>query len=223
MSSDGPRLYLVTPPLSSAASFTRDLGRTLSAGDVACVLLRLAARDEADAKRIVRSVVEVAERQEVATLVEAAPHLAARAGADGAHVRGVGTPLREALDSLKPERIVGCGGLKLRDDAMQAGEAGVDYVMFGEPAPDGWVPPLEDTVERVAWWAQIFNVPCVAYAARVDDVAELVAAGADFVALGEWVWNDERGAAAAVREAQAALGDAEKFAAAAPFPRTADA
>lgn len=207
MSSDSPRLYLVTPPLAGADAIVKDLGPALEAGDVACVLLRLAARDEAEAeaKKIIRIVGETAARHDVAVLVDGPPGLAARAGADGVHVRGVGDGLREALDGLKPERIVGCGGLKLRDDAMQAGEAGVDYVMFGEPTHDGWVPPLDDTLERLAWWAEIFNVPCVGYAARLDDVAALVAAGADFVALGEWVWSDKRGAVVALGEAQALL------------------
>lgn len=205
MSRDGPRLYLVTPPLAGAGALAKDFAAALEAGDVACVLLRLAARDEAETKKIIRTLSEIATRHDVATVVDGAPAIAARAGADGVHVRGVGTALREALDGLKPERIVGSGGLKQRDDAMRAGEAGVDYVMFGDPAPDGWAPPLDDTVERLAWWAEIFNVPCVGYAAHPEDVGAIVAAGADFVALGGWVWTDERGAAAAVREAQAAL------------------
>ena len=88
---------------------------------------------------------------------------------------------------------------------MMVGELDVDYVMFGDPAPDGWLPPLEQVVERVSWWAEIFNVPCVAFAARLEDVAALSQAGADFVALGDAVWEDARGPAAAVRDAQAAL------------------
>ena len=72
---------------------------------------------------------------------------------------------------------------------MTAGEVGADYVMFGEPRRDGCVPPLAETLERVAWWAEIFVTPCVAYAARLDDAAALAAAGADFVALGDAVWS----------------------------------
>jgi thiamine-phosphate pyrophosphorylase len=130
--------------------------------------------------------------------------LAARVGADGAHIAGGGEALAEALASLQPERIVGAGGLRSRDDAMAAGEAGADYVMFGEPRRDGFTPPLAETIERVAWWAEIFQTPCVAYAARLDDVSALAAAGADFVALGEAVWGASS-AAQAVGAATAAL------------------
>ena len=77
--------------------------------------------------------------------------------------------------------------------AMTAGEADVDYLMFGEPRPDGYVPPLLTTLDQTRWWADIFNVPCVAYAATLDDVWPLVEAGAEFIALGDALWTDPRG------------------------------
>jgi thiamine-phosphate pyrophosphorylase len=169
------------------------------------VLLRLAARDDAAAKRIVRALGELAAAREAALLIDGNPTLAARAGADGVHVAGIGDALSEAIAQMKPERIVGCGGLRLRDEAMTAGEAGVDYVMFGDAGRDGRTPPFAETLERTAWWAEIFNIPCVACSPDLGGVAPLAAAGADFVALGDCVWTDARGIASAIREAQAAL------------------
>ncbi len=158
------RLYLLTPRLRLADldAFAPASPRRSAAGDVASALARLAPGAEADAKRIVARLLEITAPADVALLVENDARLAARAGADGAHVAGA-EALAEALASLKPERIVGAGGLRLRDDAMSAGEAGADYVMFGEPRPDGWTPPLDETLERVGWWAEIFQTPCVAY------------------------------------------------------------
>ncbi len=203
------RLYLITPPLSGADldAFAPLLADALGAADVASALVRIAPGAEGDAKRILQRLVEVAAPREVATLVENDARLAARAGADGAHVAGAGPELAEALASLHPERIVGAGGLRSRDDAMNAGEAGADYVMFGEPRRDGFTPPLADTVERVAWWAEIFETPCVAFAGALDAVAPLTAAGADFVALGDAVWRAPS-AAAAIAQAQALLAKA---------------
>ena len=89
-----------------------------------------------------------------------------------------------------------------RDDAMNAGEAGADYVMFGEPRPDGWTPPPEETLERAAWWAEIFQTPCVAYASSLDQIAPLAAAGADFVALGDALWKAASPETAAAEAAQ---------------------
>jgi thiamine-phosphate pyrophosphorylase len=88
---------------------------------------------------------------------------------------------------------------------MSAGELDIDYLLFGEPAKDGWVAPLPERLERVEWWSGIFNVPCVAYAASLDEIAPLATAGADFVALGDAVWRDARGPASAMRDAAAAL------------------
>jgi thiamine-phosphate pyrophosphorylase len=185
------RLYLVTPKLSLADldAFAPRFAAALAAGDVASALARLAPGAGADSKRIVARLADTAAAADVALLVENDARLAARSGADGCHVTGAGEELRRALASLQPERIVGAGQLRLRDDAMSAGEAGADYVMFGEPRPDGWAPPLDETLDRVGWWAEIFETPCVAFAASLDAVAPLAAAGADFVALDEAVWG----------------------------------
>jgi thiamine-phosphate pyrophosphorylase len=80
---------------------------------------------------------------------------------------------------------------------MVAGEAGVDYLMFGGP---GFEDTPDNIVERVAWWAGIFNVPCVGYAQSVGEIGGLVRAGADFVALGQALWTDARGVEAALKD-----------------------
>ena len=112
--------------------------------------------------------------------------------------------LLEAIKSLKPERIVGAGSLRTRDEAMTAGEMGADYVMFGEPhggAQTMGLASLMSLTERVVWWAEIFETPCVAYADTIPAAGALAEAGADFVALGEAIWGSSS-PAAAVREAQ---------------------
>ena len=184
------KLYLLTPPLRAADldDFTPTLAAGLDGGDVACVLARLAPGAEGDAKKIIARLVEIAAKGGAALLVDNDARLAARVGADGVHISGDVAELNEALASLKPERIVGAGRLRTRDDAMNAGEAGVDYVMFGEPRRDGFTPPADETVERVEWWAEIFEPPCVGYAAALADIAPLADAGADFVALADAIW-----------------------------------
>ena len=200
------RLYLLTPPLSAGdlEAFAPRFAEALAAGDVASALVRVAAGSEGDAKRIAQRLIEVAAPRDVATLVENDARLAARAGADGAHISGAARELADALASLHPDRIVGVGALRGRDDAMNAGEAGADYVMFGEPRPDGFTPPLAETAERVGWWTEIFETACVGYAQTLEAAATLREAGADFVALGDAVWRADS-PAAAVSRAQALL------------------
>ncbi len=206
------RLYLILPPLAEIGDWPQRLSDALGAGDVACVLAPLLARDEGEAKKIAKSLMAVTEPAGVALLIDN-PALVMRAGADGAHLRVGGETLektlKDAISTLKPQRILGAGGLRAKHDAMIAGEFDVDYISFGDPAPDGFHPPIEQIAERAAWWSDIFNVPCVAYAPTLADVATLAAAGADFISLREAVWDDARGAAAAVAQAQAVL-DARK-------------
>ena len=203
------RLYLMLPPLEEAGDWPQKLKSVLGVGDIACVLAPLTARDEGSAKKIVKALIDVTEPLGVALLIDA-PSLVMRAGADGAHMRVTTDTLEklvpDAIKSLKKEdRILGIGGLRAKHDAMIAGEYDVDYVSFGDPAPDGYVPPIEQIAERAGWWAEIFNVPCVAHAANLADVATLTKVGADFISLREAIWDDARGPVAAMQEAQGLL------------------
>jgi thiamine-phosphate pyrophosphorylase len=142
----------------------------------------------------------VVQRRDAALILDSRVDLVARSGADGAHLTGVDAFV-EALPTLRPERIAGCGGLDTRHDAMRAAEQGADYIMFGEPDAHGHRSAFDLIEERVAWWAEVFEAPCVAYAAGLEDVAPFVAAGADFIALGDWLWRDPTAnVAAAMRD-----------------------
>jgi thiamine-phosphate pyrophosphorylase len=185
------QLYLVTPPVTEAESIIQELGAAFTAGEIACVLLDPGAADEHAAKKTIRAIGALVQPKGSAFLVSGSASLAARAGADGVHLSSPGPALAEALDSLKPERIVGVSGLRSRHDAMTVAETGIDYVMFGEPHRDGSFPSLDSVLERTEWWAELFEIPCVAYAPDFDSIGLLAAAGADFVALGPQIWLDK--------------------------------
>jgi thiamine-phosphate pyrophosphorylase len=205
-------LYLVTPLLSAAAAaaFGKIFAEALEAAPIACALVRFAPGSEAHAKAIVAPLLPSAKDADCALLIENDARLAARLGADGVHVAGVGENLVQAIESLKPERIVGAGSMHTRDDAMTAGELGADYVMFGEPHGDArtkGLASLMSLTERVVWWAEIFETPCVAYADTITAAGTLAEAGADFVALGHAIWGSSS-PAAAVREARELVASA---------------
>jgi thiamine-phosphate pyrophosphorylase len=195
-----PRLYLVTPPLADARTFSGVVAAAMAAGDVAAVLLRLAEADERTQINRTKTLATVVQDKNAALLLDGHADLVARAGADGVHATGIDA-FSAAVDQLKPERIVGAGGLLTRHDAMTAAESEADYVMFGEPDSTGVRPSFEAIEERVTWWAEVFEAPCVAYAASMDEIAPLVKAGADFIALGDWLWHDPQAVAAAVARA----------------------
>lgn len=199
-----PRLYLITPQIADASAFSAQVISALEAGDVAAVLLRLGDGHERALINCAKSLAGAVQGKECALLIEGRFDLVARSGADGAHLTGVAA-LMEALDQLKPDRIAGAGGLASRHDAMVVAERGADYVMFGEPDAAGKRPSLSAIEERVRWWADVFEIPCVGYAASLDEIAPLSLAGADFVALGEFVWRDEDAIASVIAEADRTL------------------
>jgi thiamine-phosphate pyrophosphorylase len=196
---------LVTPPVLDPGAISFRLMQAFAGGDVAAVLLRLAPGDERSLTERVKALAPPVQAQNVALVVEASAQVASRGGADGVHVTEGVEAIAEARSSLRQERIIGVGGLRSRHDAMDAGEAGVDYVMFGEPRPDGSLPPLPAVIERASWWAEIFETPCIAYAPDAESVPALVETGAEFLALGEWLFAEGVDIRAEVAAADAAI------------------
>jgi thiamine-phosphate pyrophosphorylase len=197
---DTPRFYLVTPAIDDPTGLAEFLPAALDAADIAAVLLRLAPADERTLIKRIKSLAPAIQDKDVAVIVDGHPEIVARAGADGCHITGV-AGLRDVAPMIKPARILGAGGLTLRDDAMTAGEAGVDYVMFGEPESDGSRPSLGAIIDRVSWWAEVFEIPCVAYAAHMDEIEQLCEAGADFIAFGDTALSGRQDFVYVVREA----------------------
>jgi thiamine-phosphate pyrophosphorylase len=207
-----PRLYLATPSVDDPAQLLVQLPAALAAADVAAVLLRLKPADPRTMTSRVKTLAPVIQGSGAALLLDASAldgqlELVARSGADGAHFDGVAA-VQEAMPVLMPDRIVGVGGLATRHESMTVGEAGADYVLFGEADAHGIRPSREAVAERLSWWAELFEPPCVAYAASGDEARDFVAAGADFILVDDLVWSDPRGAAAALAELGAAIGDA---------------
>jgi thiamine-phosphate pyrophosphorylase len=202
-----PRLYLATPIVDDPSALTASLPRLLAGADVAAVLLRLKPTDQRTMISRIKTFVPVVQDSGAALLLDGQVELVARAGADGAHLTGI-EAMEDALPTLKPDRIAGVGGLSTRHDSMAAGEAGADYVLFGEPDAKGQRPSVEAIAERLQWWAELFEPPCVGFAMSREEAYEFAAAGADFVLVGDFIWADPRGAAAALIDAEQAIRQA---------------
>ncbi|WP_407176894.1 thiamine phosphate synthase [Bradyrhizobium sp. STM 3562] len=194
-----PRLYLATPVVDDPASLIAGLPALFAAADIAAVLLRLKQTDPRGMISRIKAIAPVVQGAGAALLLDGMVELVARGGADGAHLTGIAA-LEEALPSLKPDRIAGVGGLATRHDSMTAGELGADYVLFGEVDAEGQRPSPQAIAERLAWWAELFEPPCIGYAASREDVSEFVIAGADFVLVDDLIWADRRGPAAALAD-----------------------
>ncbi|MFL6789889.1 MAG: thiamine phosphate synthase [Bradyrhizobium sp.] len=202
-----PRLYLATPDVDDPSQLAATLPGLLAAADVAAVLLRLREADQRTMISRVKALAPAIQQAGAALLLDGRVELVARAGADGAHLTGIAA-MEDALPSLKPDRIAGVGGLATRHDSMAAGEAGADYVLFGEPDAHGQRPSVEAIAERLQWWDELFEPPCVGFAASREEAADFASVGADFLLVGDFIWADPRGAKAALIEVEQAIKQA---------------
>jgi thiamine-phosphate pyrophosphorylase len=182
------RLYLQFPAQPSA-KLEAQLAQALASADAACVLLCRddAPTDESHAGRLL----DLIQGRGVACLIEADARLAERLGTDGLHIAADDEAYRKARDLLGESASIGAGCGESRHDAMRLAELGVDYIAFG-PAAASDIGGIDQYAELIAWWSEIFVVPCVAW--NVDspeDAARLAALGADFVAPSNRIWRDD--------------------------------
>ena len=213
------RLYLITPPaLPDLPGFAAQLARALDAGDVAALQLRLKDVPDAEVLRAAEALMPIAHRHDVAFLMNDRMDLAKRAGCDGVHLgQSDGDPVA-ARKLLGPEAMIGVTCHASRHLAMEAGEAGADYVAFGAFFPTGTKATQHVAgVDLLAWWSEMFEIPCVAIGGiDATNCPPLVRAGADFLAVVGAVWNHPEGPAAGVRALHAAIRDAGIAGGAAP-------
>jgi thiamine-phosphate pyrophosphorylase len=197
------RLYLITPPrLDDLAAFGRDLAHALDAGDVAALQIRLKDIPDDIIRAAVEALTPIAQSRGVAVILNDRPDLAAALGCDGVHVGQQDATYAEARKAMGPRAMVGVTCHASRHLAMEAAEAGADYVAFGAfyPTTTKTVTAERPTLDLLADWQQIMETPCVAIGGiTVDHARELTAAGADFLAVSAGVWSYPHGPAQAVK------------------------
>jgi thiamine-phosphate pyrophosphorylase len=195
------RLYLITPPKFELKSFAEDLKRALDAGDVASVQLRLKDVSDDDIRRAANALMPIVQRAGAALILNDRPDLAASIGADGVHVGQEDASYAEARAAMGRDRIVGITCHDSRHLAIDAAEAGADYVAFGAFFPTQTKEPkTRAEIEIIQWWSEVMVVPCVAIGGiTVENAKPLVDAGADFLAVSAGVWECPQGPAAAVK------------------------
>jgi thiamine-phosphate pyrophosphorylase len=201
------RLYLISPPeVPDIAAFAHALDQALDGGDVACLQIRLKTREGISAPdshvlALGRHIIPRAQDRGVAVLINDRPDLAVELGADGVHVGQSDMSFDQTRKLVGPDAIIGVTCHASRHLALEAGEAGADYVAFGAFYPTDTKDPLAKAEpELLAWWQQMIELPCVAIGGiTTENARPLVEAGADFLAVSAGVWKDSRGPAEAVR------------------------
>jgi thiamine-phosphate pyrophosphorylase len=196
------RLYLITPPvLPDLDAFARALEAALSAGDVAALQIRLKPAEDAQIVAATRRLAPIALAHGVAVILNDRPDLARDLGCDGVHLGQEDMGCAQARKILGPKAMIGVSCQDSRHLAMEAAEAGADYVAFGAFFPT----TTKDATARpepeiLSIWQEVMQIPCVAIGGITVETAKgLAAAGADFLAVSSGVWAHEGGPAQAVQ------------------------
>ena len=209
MAGERCRIYLITPPAFDPATFADQFAAALDAGDVGAVQLRLKNATDDAIKRAIDALRPIAQSRNVAFLLNDRPDLAVSHGCDGAHVGQDDTPAPIARKILG-DLTMGVTSHDSRHLAMEAGEAGADYVAFGAFFPTTTKDASTTaSLETLRWWTEMMEIPAVAIGGiTADNCAPLVQAGADFLAVVGAIWNHADGPAAAIRALNTAIASA---------------
>lgn len=206
MNEFGCQLYLISP-LDVGGDFPEILESALSAGAVAAFQFRVKDVDQHEAAALAEPLQAICAAHDVAFIINDSVALAKRIKADGVHLGQGDGDVREARETLGKDAQIGVTCHNSRHLAMEAAEAGADYVAFG-----AFYPTTTKQVDHVAEidtlqkWSLVTEIPCVAIGGITPENAKpLVEAGADFIAVSSAVWNHPKGAAEAVKQFNALL------------------
>lgn len=202
------RVVLISPKGESADGFAERFEAAIAGGDVASVILPANGMDEATFQAFAERIVPIAQASGIAAIVAEDTRIAGRARADGIHVEGGRTALAEAIANFQPKLIVGAGGAKTRDDALDLGEERPDYVFFGRFGYDNKPEAHARNLALGGWWAEMISLPVIVMGGSdIASVEQVAATGADFVALSSAVFAEGVDPRQAVARANAILDE----------------
>jgi thiamine-phosphate pyrophosphorylase len=202
------RIVLIAPQGETPEAFEVRLRKAIAGGDIASLILPANGMDEASFQAFAERIVPVAQAAGIAAIIAEDTRIAGRVGADGLHLDGKREALEEAIDRYQPKMMVGGGGAKTRDDALELGEARPDYIFFGRFGYDTKPEPHNRNLSLGAWWAEMIEIPCIVMAgADIASVEAVGATGAEFVALSAAVFGEGVDPEDAVRQANAILDE----------------
>ncbi len=191
---DRCRLVLIAPVEGEIGDCTAKVKSALSGGDVASLIIPVGSRDEASLQKLGEALLPLAQEKGVAVMIENDTRIAGRIKADGVHLKTNPADLAEQIEHLDGRLMVGAGGIKTRDEALDLGEAQPDYVFFGRFGYDNKPEAHSRNLKLAEWWSEMIALPCIVLGGT--DIASALAVaetGADFVALSAAVFDGANG------------------------------
>jgi thiamine-phosphate pyrophosphorylase len=202
------RIVLIAPRIDDPAKLKSLIVAATEGGDVASLILPAYDAGDAAFQSRAESLVPVAQAQGIAVMIEGDTRVAGRVGADGIHFEGRKAGLEELIEKFQGRMMIGAGGAKNRDDALELGEARPDYMFFGRFGYDNTPKPHPRNLSLGGWWAQMIELPSIVMAGNeIASVEDVAAIGAEFVALSSAVFAEDADPALRVAAANALLDE----------------
>lgn len=196
------RIVLIPP----AGTTAERVVAAFAGGDIASLILPQDDRDEATFQTYAEKIVPAAHAAGIAVVIAGDSRIAGRVKADGLHVEASKAELADAVERLQERMMVGTGGAKTRDDALELGEVRPDYIFFGRFGYDNKPEPHPRNLSLGQWWAEMIEIPCIVMAGSdIASVEAVAATGAEFVALSAAIFAGGVEPATAVADANALL------------------
>jgi thiamine-phosphate pyrophosphorylase len=198
------RIVLIAPPGVPA----EHIGAAFEGGDVASLILPENDMDEASFQAFAEQIVPAAQAAGIAVIIAGDTRIAGRVQADGIHVEAGKAELAGTIERFQAKMMVGTGGAKTRDDALELGELRPDYIFFGRFGYDNKPEPHPRNLSLGQWWADVIQIPCIVMAGSdITSVEAVAATGAEFVALSRAVFAEGIDPKMAVASANALLDE----------------
>jgi thiamine-phosphate pyrophosphorylase len=202
------RIVLIAPRIDDPAKLKALIASAAEGGDVASLILPTYGDGEAAFQRRAEALVPMAQAHGIAVMIEDDTRIAGRVGADGIHFERRKAGLEELIEKFQGRMMIGAGGAKNRDDALELGEARPDYMFFGRFGYDNTPAPHPRNLSLGSWWAEMIELPCIVMAGNeVASVKAVAATGAEFVALSSAVFANGADPAAQITAANALLDE----------------
>lgn len=200
------QIYLITPPnIVNLASFVSNLEKILTACPVACLQIRLKNSPQTRITETAKALLPITQAHETALIINDSPSIAVEIGADGVHLGQSDMDIKSAQQMLSAGSIIGVTCHNSKDLAFKAGSDGAHYVAFGSFFDSKTKPDASPAdLELLTWWHETMEIPSVAIGGiTVDNARQVIAAGADFIALSSGVWDYPDGPVQAVKRLSA--------------------
>jgi thiamine-phosphate pyrophosphorylase len=202
------RIVLIAPRMDDLSKLKALVEQAAAGGDVASLILPAHGDGEAAFQRRAEAIVPTMQARGIAVMVEGDTRVAGRVGADGIHFEGRKAGLEELIEKFQGRMMIGAGGARTRDDALELGEARPDYMFFGRFGYDTEPEPHRRNLSLGSWWAEMIELPSIVMAGTdIASVRTVAATGAEFVALSSAVFADDADPAERVATANALLDE----------------